>query len=242
MATVETFIRPNLIETPSASQVAALESGQLDLAGRREAVAELPDGTRGVRLDLSAIQIMDGLQGFLGLGKARGVYVMTTVIDGLGETPIEFKTSTYADLENGEMVPIGTGQGPGEVFNIYLSEGKIPRVLSFGLLVMRSNENLREVGTVVSGVVNDDRFKTISTAVSTAVAAANPAFSTIWTVAESVMGLAAAYLKAKADDQLAYYQANYTNLFDNLGLGKHPTDRPTMTVGKIRLAYKIDAA
>ena len=49
-------------------------------------------------------------------------------------------------------------------------------------------------------------------------------------------------MAAKPDDQLGYYQANYTNLFDNLGIGPHPSDRPSLAVDKIRLGYRVDVA
>ena len=42
--------------------------------------------------------------------------------------------------------------------------------------------------------------------------------------------------------QLGYYQANYTNRFDNLGVGRHPARLPTFEAGKIRLGYQIDAS
>ena len=202
---------------------------------------ELPPDIRGVRLQIKAIQVMDGLQGRLGLGKASGVYVISSVVDGLGDSPVTFSGKPYRDVNNGDLLPLAAANDPTAVFNVYLREAPIPRILSFALLVLRSNADLREIGTAISKLQSDDRYKTLANLVTTTVALANPAYSVVWQAANDATGLLAEYLGSKPDDQLGYYQANYTNLFDNLGVGLHPPDGTTMRVDKIRLAYHIDA-
>jgi hypothetical protein len=110
------------------------------------------------------------------------------------------------------------------------------------LLVIRSNQGFREIGSAISGAMADDRYKELSGIVTTAVSAAVPVYGTLLQVGQESIGLIASYLKAKPDDQLGYYQVNYTNRFDNLGLGRHPADARTFAVDKIMLAYQLDAS
>ena len=108
--------------------------------------------------------------------------------------------------------------------------------------MIRSNQGLRDIGAAISGAMADDRYKELSGIVTTAVTAAVPVYGTVLQVAQESIGLIAGYLKAKPDDQLGYYQVNYTNRFDNLGVGRHPADTRTFAVDKIMLAYQLDAS
>lgn len=227
----------DLVDGMSVADLADFERN--GLPGTRDASREI-EGS-GIGLDLRSVQIMDGLQGILGLGAATGVYLITTVVDGLQGEPIVFEGKTYEGIANGDMLPLGPGHEANAAFNIYLREGTMPRLLSFQLLVLRSNAGLRQLGTIFSQVRDDDRYKSLSGIVSTAVSAANPAFGTVFQAADELMGLVGEYLKAKPDDQLAYYQARYTNAFHNLGVGRHPADKPTMPVSKVRFSYEINA-
>lgn len=235
------LFKPNRIDIPSATRLNALENGV-------EVAPAPPDKelrAHAVRLQIRSVQVMDGLQGIFGtnIGAASGVYLITSVVDGIGTDPITFQGKTYRDIKNGDMLPLGPGAGddPTAVFNIYQREGEMPRLTSFSLLVFRSNEDIRQLATIFSQVRADDRYKNLSAIVKTAVSAANPAFGTVWQAADEIVGLVADYLKAKPDDQLCYYQANYTNAFDNLGVGRHPQDGPSMLVDKVRFTYEINA-
>ena len=230
---------PNRIDEPSATRTAALAAGLgvAPVPPERELKAE------AIRLQVRSVQVRDGLQGIwgTGIGAATGVYLITTVIDGTSDQPIVFQGKTYHGIVNGDMLPLGPGHERGSVFNVYLREGEMPRLLTFSLVVFRSNEGIREVASVFDQVVADDRYGQLSTIVQTAATAVNPVFGTVWQAADAVVGLVAEYLMAKPDDQLGYYQANFTNAFDNLGVGRHPADQPTMPVDRISFAYEINA-
>lgn len=235
----DSIFKPNRIDTPSATRIYAQERG-LPVA------ATPPDRelhARAIRLQLRSVQVVDGLQGFWGtpIGNATGVYLITTVIDGTDREPISFQGKTYQRIANGDLLPPGSAHEPDAAFNVYLREGDMPRLLSFSVVVFRSNEAIRDFAKVIVDICADERYKTLSGIVNTAATAANPAFGTVWQVAEAIVGLVGEYLKAKPDDQLGYYQANYTNVFDNLGVGRHPADAPTMLVDRIRFAYEINA-
>jgi hypothetical protein len=184
---------------------------------------------------------MRGLNGWLG-ASSSGVIVVSSVVDGLGSDPITFQGKPYLGIKDGDMLPLGPANDPSAVFTVYYREGQLPRTLAFSLLVVRSNQGLRDIGGAISGAMTDDRYKELSGIVTTAVSAAVPAYGTVLNVAEQSIGLIASYLKTKPDDQLGYYQANYTNRFDNLGVGRHPADTRTFPVDKIMLAYQLDAS
>jgi hypothetical protein len=235
----ESIFKPNRVDTPSATRILAQERG-LPLAPTppdRELRA------RAIRLQLRNVQVLDGLQGLWGtsIGDATGVYLITTVIDGTDQEPISFQGKTYENITNGDVLPLGPAHEPDSVFNVYLREGNMPRFLSFSVVVFRSNQAMRDLAKVIVDLRADERYETLSGIVKTAATAANPVFGIAWQAAEAIVGLVAQYLNAKPDDQLGYYQANYTNAFDNLGVGRHPAEAATMTVDRIRFAYEINA-
>jgi hypothetical protein len=207
--------------------------------GRRR--RELPKDVTAVRLQILAVQVMRGLNGWLG-ASSNGVILVSSVVDGLGSEPITFQGKPYLGIKDGDMLPLGPANDPSAVFTVYYREGQLPRTLVFSLLVIRSNQGLRDIGAAISGAMADDRYKELSGILNTAVSTAVPAYGVVLQVAEQSIGLITSYLKTKPDDQLGYYQANYTNRFDNLGVGRHPSDTRTFAVDKIMLAYQLDAS
>jgi hypothetical protein len=108
--------------------------------------------------------------------------------------------------------------------------------------VLRSNAGLREIGQVLTQVRADTAYQQLTQAVSDAVTAINPVYKVAFAAAQEAFALLGRYLQARPDDQLGYLQANYTNIFDDLGQGHHPPDGPTRPVDKIRVGYQIDVA
>lgn len=234
--TPPTGFRPDLIETVTDAD---LTSAHWTSGGRRR--RELPKQVTAVRLQILAIQIMGGLDGWLG-SSSNGVIVVSSVVDGLGTEPITFQGKPYLGIKNGDLLPLGPANDPTGVFTVYYREGQLPRTLAFSLLVFRSNQGLRNIGSAISGAMADGRYKELSGIVMTAAAAGVPVYGTLLQVAQESIGLIASYLKAKPDDQLGYYQVNYTNRFDDLGVGRHPADKRTFAVDKIMVAYQLDAS
>ena len=220
--------RPNVVEEFTGNAIAE---------GRRE----LPAQTLGVRVRLTAVQVMDGMQGILRIGGASGVYVISSVADSLGTAPVTFTGRVYRGIKNGDILPLGAQNDPAGVFNVYLREAPLPRYLSFAIVVLRSNADLREIGAAIGALEADTRYKSLVDRVGQALAVANPVYGIVAQAVQEGIGLLASALGSTPDDQLGYYQANYTNLFDDLGAGKHPADGTSMPVDKIRLAYQIDA-
>ena len=229
---------PDLVETPAVENIAALAR----MGGNVPVLKELAGSTLGIRLQINTIQVMDGLQNAIGRAAPSGVYVVSSVIDGSPGDAITFQGKAYQGIRNGDVLPLGPQGDPTAVFTTYLREGRIPRLLSFSLLVVRSNAGLRNLGLVIGKTMQDKRFAQLADTIGDALGAANPAYSIVWQAADQAVSLLGTYLESRPDEQLAYYQANYTNLFDDLGHGVHPPDRPTMQVGKVRLAYQVDVA
>jgi hypothetical protein len=227
--------QPDVVQTITDASIAA-EHG----AARGRIRRELPADIKALRLQIRAIQIMAGLTGWL--RSSGGVYLISSVVDGIGPDPITFQGKTYQDIRDGDLLPLGPTEDPSAVFNVYLREGELPRALSFCLLVVRSNQDLRDLGTTLSQVMADEHYSKLVDIATTAVTGIAPAYGVLAQAAQESIALIAGYLKVKPDDQLGYYQANYTNRFDNLGVGKHPPEMPTIEVGKVRLGYQIDAA
>jgi hypothetical protein len=241
------IFRPNVIEMPSASLLNARDfaetTHQAPIPPGLKSFDALPTTANAVRLKINSVQIMGGMDAaFLGLGQPKGVYLVSSVVDGTRDQPFTLDGRVYDDIGNNDMLPIGVGVNRDAPFTVYLHEGELPRLLCFSLLVVRSNENLREFGDVTKEVTDDSRFKSLSSIVTTAVSAASPAFGVVWQAANEVIGLVGTYLKSKPDEQLGYYEARYTNRFDDLGAGSHPPKDggPSIPVGKVRLAYQID--
>lgn len=235
---VEPLFTPNVVDTPNAALINDLASGKIRRGNHSGVMYELPSESRAVRLQLTALQVMDGLDG--PLGRAKGVYVVTNVVDGASSEPITFHGSAYRNIHNGDLLPIGPQQDA--VFTVYHKTRPMPEVLSFNLLVLRSNADLREIGQALTHIREDKTYQQLTAAVSTAVTAVNPAYKVAFAAAQEAFALLGQYLQAKPDDQLGYLQANYTNIFDDLGKGHHPPDSPTRLVDKIRVGYQIDVA
>ena len=149
-----------------------------------------------VRLQIVAVQVMRGLNGWLG-SSSNGVIVVSSVVDGLGTEPITFQGKPYLGIKDGDMLPLGPANDPSAVFTVYYREGQLPRTLAFSLLVVRSNQGLRDIGSAINGAMADDRYKKLSDIVTTAVSAAVPAYGIVLDVAQQSIGLISSYLKTK---------------------------------------------
>jgi hypothetical protein len=238
--------RANVIDAPSAQLLArpALESfspgESVPESGQR-----LPPDADAVRVKINTVQVMQGLEpGFLGLGPAKGVYLVTSVVDGISEQPVTFNGQVHERVKNGDVLPIGTEGGRDQPLNVYLKEGGLPSILGMSVVVFRSNENLRQFGGLITEVTADKRYVQLTDIIATAAKAAVPAYGIIFQAANEIIGLVGSLLKATPDEQLGYYEARFTRRFDALGVGHHPPEGVgyTVAVGRVRLAYQVDVA
>jgi hypothetical protein len=207
----------------------------------RGSAALLPDGASAVRLQIHTVQLMGGMEaGFLGLSAPKGAYLVTSVVDGISGDPITFQGRVYEGMRNGDVLPLGPERDA--PLTVYLRENELPRIIGVSITVFRSNQNLRDAGELIGVVKNDEAFSTLSDLISKAASAAVPAYGLIWQAATEVIGIVGRVLRASPDEQLGYYEARFTNRFDDLGMGRHPDNGQgaTIPVGRIRVAYEID--
>lgn len=243
----QSVFKPNVIDMPSAQLLTGGGLAELQPSAtvpeERDWAALLPSGAEAVRIKINTVQIMGGLEpGFLGLAPPKGAYLVATVVDGLSQEPIQFTGKGYEGLRNGDVLPLGEEGERDAPLTVYLREWELPRVLGVSVCVFRSNQNLRDAGALITEVMGNSRFGKLSEIVATAVTAAVPAYGIVWQAANEVIGIVGSILKSTPDEQLGYYEARYTNRFDDLGIGHHPPEGPgrTIPVGRIRLAYQID--
>ena len=239
------LFKPNVVEAPSAQLMAGAGLAELQPEATapedRDAAALLPEGATAVRLQVQTVQLMGGMApGFLGLGAPKGAYLVTSVVDGISADPITFQGKVYEGMRDGDVLPLGEERDA--PLNVYLRENELPRILGVSIAVFRSNQNLRDAGELISDVTRDKGFSTLADLISKAASAAVPAYGLIWQAATEVIGIVGRVLKAAPDEQLGYYEARFTNRFDDLGMGRHPDkgQGATIPVGRIRVAYEID--
>jgi hypothetical protein len=237
--------KPNVLEAPSAHMIAGGGLAELrpevSAPEDRPAAALLPDGATAVRLQVQTIQVMSGMKaGFLGLSAPKGAYLLTSVVDGLSSDPITFSGRVYEGIRDGDVLPLGEIRDA--PLTVYLREEDLPPILGVSIAVLRSNQDLRDVGQLITDVTSDAGYATLSELIANAAAAAVPAYGLIWQAASEVIGVVGRILRAAPDEQLGYYEARFTNRFDDLGLGRHPDkgQGATIPVGRIRVAYEIN--
>ena len=88
--------RPDLIETVTDGDLSMTPPAS---AGRRR--RELPQDVTAVRLQILAVQVMRGLNGWLG-ASSSGVILVSSVVDGLGSEPITFQGKPYLGIKDGD--------------------------------------------------------------------------------------------------------------------------------------------
>jgi hypothetical protein len=241
--------RANVIDAPSAQLFAGSALESFSSGAQLERVTEtgqrLAQDADAVRVKINTLQVMQGLEpGFLGLAPAKGVYLVTSVVDGMSDQPVSFNGQVHERVKNGDVLPIGTEGGRDQPLNVYLKEGGLPPILGISVVVFRSNENLRQFGGLITEVTADKRYEKLTDIIATAATAVVPAYGIIWQAANEIIGLVGSLLKATPDEQLGYYEARFTRRFDDLGVGHHPPEGVghTVAAGRVRLAYQVDVA
>jgi len=92
------LLKPSRVDIPSAVKIAVLEQGVSIAATPPE--RELR--ARAIRLQIRGMQIMDGLQGVwcTNIGSAMGVYLISTVVDGITDEPISRDLARRSGVES----------------------------------------------------------------------------------------------------------------------------------------------
>lgn len=126
--------------------------------------------------------------------------------------------------------------GPGGILCYSKKDDEVPSFLSWAITVYESDQGVRDFGSALEEVGKDERFKAITIAIGSLLAAGSPA-AILTGVASEVVGLVGKVLKFNKDDQLFMVQDSYDTDFDREGV---KTVRTVIRSNEnIRLQYKL---
>jgi hypothetical protein len=182
-----------------------------------------------IRMSLKEIYIKDTRD----IGKGD-IYLVTVVTDNLSSEPFTITIKTFEDIHNEENLQIGPGG-----LAIYRNEpGKIPRFLDYRILVVESDQEIRQAVDVLEEVKEDEQYKSFRDSLSAMAGVSQPATALITVAADFIMGLVARVLRMNRDDQIIYVAGSFDDKFDDLGV-KYGLVVHKNLYGKV--AYQVEA-
>lgn len=126
--------------------------------------------------------------------------------------------------------------GPGGILCYSRKENEVPSFLSWAIAVYESDQGIRDFGSALEEVGNDERFKAITTAIGSLLTAGSPAAILVGVAAE-IVGIVGKVLKLNKDDQLFMVQDFYDTDLDREGV---KTVRTVVRSNEnVRLQYKL---
>jgi hypothetical protein len=162
-----------------------------------------------IRMSLKEVYIKDTRD----LGKGD-IYLVTLVTDNLSSEPFTITIKTFEDIHDGENLQIGPGG-----LAIYRNEpGKIPRFLDYRILVVESDQEIRQAVDVLEQVKEDEQYKSFRDSLSAMAGVSQPATALITVAADFIIGLVARVLRMNRDDQIMYVAGSFDDKFDDLGV------------------------
>ncbi|MAS93936.1 MAG: hypothetical protein CMO55_12145 [Verrucomicrobiales bacterium] len=179
-------------------------------AGKTPVEEALPPSVKNVRMSLNDVFIKKNRA----FGRAE-IYVASVVTDDISEEPIVTSIKTFENVKNNEALPLGPS---GVAMYRNPVEGKIPRFIDYRILIMESDEGVRQAGTVLEEIRSDSEYKSVSGKLKAAIAAGNPTAALAMEIGGVVLGIVARVLKMNRDDQIIYVAGSFDNAFENLGV------------------------
>lgn len=145
--------------------------------------------------------------------KKATIYVITTVTDGKSATPINLDLKSFQNIQKGDALSIGS---PGVA--MYMKTGELPPFLDSRILIARSKQGDRDVGSMLEEISKNNDYKSALTALGGLIGGpVAPIFSQVSLITEIIGKI----LQLEKDDQLIYYPITVTREFDNYALGTH---------------------
>jgi hypothetical protein len=201
---------PDVIYSPSEQVRNLMTFGELParVSNTLRAMAIDPSVT-DIRMSLKEVFIKDTRDP----GKGD-IYLVTLVTDNLSPEPFTITIKTFEDIHDEEGLPIGPGG-----LAIYRNEpGKIPRFLDYRILIVESDQEIRQAGDVLEQVKEDEQYKSFRDSLSAMAGISQPATALITVAADFIMGLVARILRMNRDDQIIYVAGSFDDKFDDLGV------------------------
>jgi len=182
-----------------------------------------------VRMSLKEVFVIDVRD--VGRGD---IYLVTLVTDGVSPEPMALTIKTFDDIADGEALQLGPSG-----LAIYRNPvGTIPRYLDYRIMVVESDQELRDAGQVIQEIRDDATFKSFRDNLLGITGAGQPLIALATAAADFSMGLIARILKMNQDDQLIYVAGSFDDVFDDLGV-KHGLVSHKNTFAKV--SYQVEA-
>jgi hypothetical protein len=221
---------PDVIYSPSEQVRNLMAFGELParVSNTLRAMSIDPSVT-DVRMSLKEVYIKDTRD--LGRGD---IYLVTVVTDNISPEPFTITIKTFEDIHDEEGLQIGPGG-----LAIYRNEpGKIPRFLDYRIMVVESDQEIRQAGDVLEQIKDDEQYLSFRDSLSAMAGVPQPATALITVAADFVMGLIARVLRMNRDDQIIYVAGSFDDKFDDLGV-KYGLVSHKNQYGKV--TYQVEA-
>lgn len=146
------------------------------------------------------------------------IYLVCVALDNVNPEPFVLEVKTFESVPDKSKLTIA----PGGLAIYRNPPGKIPRFIDFRILIMESDQELRDAGNFISEVREDKGYKDIVDGIKSAVAVSNPVASVFLTAADLLINIIAKLLRMNKDDQIMYLPGYFNDTFDDLGLKYSP--------------------
>ena len=163
------------------------------------------------------------------------LYVVTSSVDNLGTEPYSLNLKGFADVDDGEQLPVDR--------TLYYWKGdetkRPPGAIHVLASILKSNEGIRDVGAALASLRKSDDFKTVIKAVITAATGGGAA---IYEAFLPLIGVIGEVLGKIDDTPLFTTVLSYTDIngdFDQLG--RHPYPQRNRYVDMVTTLIVRDA-
>ncbi len=221
---------PDVIYSPSEHVRNLVAFGELPVRVNNTLRAmSLDPSVTDIRMSLKEVYIKDTRDP----GKGD-IYLVTVVTDNLSPEPFTITIKTFEDIHDEEGLQIGPGG-----LAIYRNEGgKVPRFLDYRIMVVESDQEIRQAADVIEQITADDQYKSFRDSLVAIAGVSQPATALITVAADFVMGLVAKVLRMNRDDQIIYIAGSFDDKFDDLGVKYGPVAHKNL-YGKV--IYQVEA-
>jgi hypothetical protein len=142
------------------------------------------------------------------------IYLVSVVTDGLAQEPFTLEIKAFPDIHDNEALQLGPAG-----LTVYRNpQGTIPRFLDYRIMVMESDQVIRQAGDILSEIRGNDQFKSVRDNLIAMAATAQPTAALITAATDLVVGLTAQILKMNEDDQIIYIAGSFNDKIDDLGV------------------------
>ena len=145
--------QPDIVYRPSGELESMLLVDAMPMKAAKALMALSLDPTiTDVEMRLTEVFIFDNRDP----GKGD-IYLVTVVTADLAQEPFTLAIKTFEDIHDNEGLQLGPAG-----LTIYRNpQGEIPRFLDYRILVMESDQEMRDAGEVLDEIRSNDKFKTV---------------------------------------------------------------------------------